>query len=247
MNEPIADVKSWSEACRRSLAPLLRIQQDGLGVLDRFARCQYAVAGDFLEWSLALSKVMLAAQSPADFLAKQAEIGINFRGQLRNRVEELTKIRSEQQTTASPALAAATAVAPAINIPATAVTTPVPVVQTNVTQLVTARSHARSIESSARHSASPTEVQRPAPDSTAPSAQLSVPTVEARMPVRKVGPASVKSSPQVANADAGRSSGGSLHARDAAPKNGQSTSKDRSAAPSRATRDSGKPKNRNKT
>lgn len=177
MNEPIADVKSWSEACRRSLAPLLRIQQDGLGVLDRFARCQYAVAGDFLEWSLALSKVMLAAQSPADFLAKQAEIGITFRGQLRNRVEELTKIRSEQQTTASPALAAATAVAPAINIPATAVTTPVPVVQTNVTQLVTARSHAR----------------------------------------------------------------------DAAPKNGQSTSKDRSAAPSRATRDSGKPKNRNKT
>jgi hypothetical protein len=137
MNEPIAGVNSWSEACRRSLAPLLRIQQDGLGALDRFARCQYAVAGDFLEWSLALSKIMVAAQSPADFLAKQAQIG------------------------------------------ATAATTPgpVPVVQTNVTQLVTARSHAR----------------------------------------------------------------------DAAPKNGQSPSKHRSAAPGRATRDSGKPKNRNKT
>jgi hypothetical protein len=239
MNEPIADVKSWSEACRLSLAPLLRIQQDGLGALDRFARCQYAVAGDFLEWSLALSQVTLVTQSPADFLTKQSELGIKLREQLRSRVQELTKIRSEEQTTSSPAFAVAAAVAP--------VNTPVPVVPTVALTLVTTRSHAASAESSAERSAAPTGAQRPAPSSAAPPAQPIAPAVEARMPVRKVSPASVKSSPPSANADAELPSGGSLHSRDAAPRNGESRSKDRSPAPGRTTRDGGKPKNRNKT
>jgi hypothetical protein len=247
MNEPIADVKSWSEACRLSLAPWLRIQQDGLGALDRFARCQYAVAGDFLEWSLAQSRVTLVAHSPAVFLAKQAELGIKFSAQLRSRVQELTKIRSEGQTTSSLAFAVATAVAPVIRVPATAVNTRVPVVHTVAIKPVTTRSHTPSTESGAEHSASPTGVQRPAPGSTAPRAQLTAPTVEARMPDLKISPASVKSSSQFANADVGRPSEGSLHSRDAAPGNSQSASKGRSPALSRTTRDSGKPKNRNKT
>lgn len=251
MNEPIADVKSWSEACCLSLAPWLRIQQDGLGALDRFTRCQYAVAGDFLEWSLAQSRVTLVADSPAVFLAKQAELGIKFSEQLRSRVQELTKISSEGQTTSSPAFAVATAVAPLIRVSATAVNTRVPVVHTvaiePVTKPVTSRSHAPSAESGAEHSASPTGVQRPAPSSTAPRAQLTAPPVEARMPDLKISPASVKSSSQFANADVGRPSEGSLHSRDAAPGNGQSASKGRSPAVSRTTLDSGKPKNRNKT
>jgi hypothetical protein len=193
MNERIADVKSWSEASRLLLAPLLRIQQDGLGALDHFVRCQYAVAGDFLEWFLAQSKVTLVAKSPAGLLSQQTELGIKLREQLQSRVQELTKISSKEQTTSSPAVAVADSAAPASNVPAILVNTPVPAAPTVALTLVATRSPAAFIKSSTEQRVAPTAVQRPV------------------------------------------------------SRNGESTSKDRSSAPSRMTRDSGKPKSRNKT
>jgi len=212
MSEATADVKSWSEACRLSLAPMRRIQQDGFGALDRFARCQYALAGDFLEWSLALSTVTLGARSPAEFIARQTELGIKFRDQLQSRVQELTKIRSETQVASSRLLevAAAAAVAPVSNIraipasniraiPASNVqaipgsnfpTIPVsniPTIPVTTPASVT-RSPAASSELSAEKSAALMGIQRPALRSTAPSAKPIAQTVEVRMPARKAGP-----------------------------------------------------------
>jgi len=129
MNEHSADVKSWSEASGLLLAPLLRIQQDGLGALNRFVRCQFAVAGDFLEWSLALSKVTLVAQSPATLLRQQTELGIKLRDQLQSRVRELTQMSAKEQSTPSAEVAVADSAAALRNVPAvgSAVSSPVPV------------------------------------------------------------------------------------------------------------------------
>ena len=101
MTAPHADAKSWSQAALLALTSL-RVPQDRLDALNRFARYQFAVAGDYLEWSLAQCKVTLDAKNPADFLAKQAELGIKFSDRLRTRILELTKSAPEQPATSGP-------------------------------------------------------------------------------------------------------------------------------------------------
>jgi hypothetical protein len=290
--------QTFLDSFRDSLAPVLQVQQESLKVVDRVARYQYAVAGDYLEWSLAQSRVPLVAHSPADLLAQQAELGIKFSEQLRSRIQELTKIRSEGQTTFSPphqkfiapvatttipvalpeveitvpvakptakvvnlmaavvraappvvetALPGTTAVAPVIRVPAPAVNSPVPVVQAVAVKPATSPSHAPTAEPRAQLSASPRGAQPPSPSSTAPRAHVAAPTAVAPVPVLKGSPASVKSSPQHAKADAGRPSEESQRFRGAAPGNSKSTSKGRSPAPGWMNRDSGKSKTRKKT
>jgi hypothetical protein len=290
--------QTFLDSFRDSLAPVLQVQQESLKVVDRVARYQYAVAGDYLEWSLAQSRVTLVAHSPADLLAQQAELGIKFSEQLRSRIQELTKIRSEGQTTFSPphqkfiapvatttipvalpeveitvpvakptakvvnlmaaavraappvvetALPGTTAVAPVIRVPAPAVNSPVPVVQAVAVKPATSPSHAPTAEPRAQLSASPKGAQPPSPSSTAPRAHVAAPTAVAPVPILKGSPASVKSSPQHAKADAGRPSEESQRFRGAAPGNSHSASKGRSPAPGWMNRDSGKSKTRKKT
>jgi hypothetical protein len=290
--------QTFLDSFRDSLAPVLQVQQESLKVVDRVARYQYAVAGDYLEWSLAQSRVPLVAHSPADLLAQQAELGIKFSEQLRSRIQELTKIRSEGQTTFSPphqkfiapvatttipvalpeveitvpvakptakvvnlmaaavraappvvetALPGTTAVAPVIRVPAPAVNSPVPVVQAVAVKPATSPSHAPTAEPRAQLSASPKGAQPPSPSSTAPRAHVAAPTAVAPVPILKGSPASVKSSPQHAKADAGRPSEESQRFRGAAPGNSHSASKGRSPAPGWMNRDSGKSKTRKKT
>lgn len=93
------DPNSLFETYRNSLAPVLRAQQEGLKAFDRLAHFQYAVAGDYLEWSLTQAKTLLAAKTPAELVAKQAELGTKFSEQLRGRVQEFTSLASEAQST----------------------------------------------------------------------------------------------------------------------------------------------------
>jgi hypothetical protein len=145
------------------------------------------------------------------------------------------------------ALAGTTALAPVIRVPAPAVNSPVPVVQAVAVKPATSPSHAPTAEPRAQLSASPRGAQPPSPSSTAPRAHVAAPTAVAPVPVLKGSPASVKSSPQHAKADAGRPSEESQRFRGAAPGNSKSTPKGRSPAPGWMNRDSGKPKTRKKT
>ena len=72
MHKPVIELQSVSEASRHPLLPLLRVQKDSLSALDHFARCEYAIAGDYLEWSLAQCRAALGADNPTDFLVQQA-------------------------------------------------------------------------------------------------------------------------------------------------------------------------------
>ncbi len=46
------DVNSWLKTYRDAFAPAQRAQAEALKAFERFARHQYAVAGDCLEFSL---------------------------------------------------------------------------------------------------------------------------------------------------------------------------------------------------
>ena len=93
------DPSAMFETYRNAFAPVFHAQHEGLKALERMARYQYAVAGDYMEWSLAQAQAFLAAKSPVEFAAKQAELSSKIGEQLRGRVQELTTITRESQST----------------------------------------------------------------------------------------------------------------------------------------------------
>jgi phasin family protein len=103
------DPNAAFDAYRNTFAPVLRAQQEGLKAFDRLAHFQYALAGDYLEWSLAQAKSILAAKSPTELFAKQTELGAKFSDQLRGRVQEFSSLANETQATMTQLIDQATA------------------------------------------------------------------------------------------------------------------------------------------
>jgi oligoendopeptidase F len=99
MSDTTFDPKTILETYRNAFAPVLKAQQEGVKVIDRVGRYQYAVAGDYLEWSLAQAKLALAAQTPADFFSKQVELTTALSEKLRARAQEFATLANEAQAT----------------------------------------------------------------------------------------------------------------------------------------------------
>src|ERR1700681_2892657 len=97
MNDSTFDPKAIFETYRNAFAPVLKGQQEGLKAIDRAGRYQYAVAGDYLEWSLAQAKAALTAQTPAEFVSKQVELATALSEKLRARAQEFVTLATEAQ------------------------------------------------------------------------------------------------------------------------------------------------------
>lgn len=98
MTERTFDPAMLIESFRGALAPMLSAQAESLKALDRFAHQQYAIAGDYLEYSLAQANAAVAAKTPAELFAKQSELGNKLTEQLRARAQEFSAIAAETQT-----------------------------------------------------------------------------------------------------------------------------------------------------
>ena len=98
MTDTTFDPKAIFETYRNAFAPVLKAQEEGVKHIDRFGRYQYAVAGDYLEWSLAQAKAALGAQSPAEFVTKQVELTTALSEKLRARAQEFVTIATEAQS-----------------------------------------------------------------------------------------------------------------------------------------------------
>jgi Phasin protein len=98
MSNTTFDPTSIFEAYRNAFAPALKAQQEGIKAIDRVGRYQYAVAGDYMEWSLAQAKAALGAQSPAEFVSKQVELTTALSEKLRARVQEFITLTTDAQT-----------------------------------------------------------------------------------------------------------------------------------------------------
>ena len=97
MSESSFDPKAIFETYRNAFAPALKAQQDGITAVDRVGRYQFAVAGDYLEWSLAQAKAALAAQTPTEFVSKQVELTTALSEKLRARAQEFVTLATEAQ------------------------------------------------------------------------------------------------------------------------------------------------------
>src|ERR1022692_5229671 len=99
MSDSTFDPKAIFETYRYAFAPTLKAQQEGVKAIDRLGRYQYAVAGDYLEWSLAQAKAALAAQTPAEFVSKQVELTTALSEKLRARAQEFVSLATDVQST----------------------------------------------------------------------------------------------------------------------------------------------------
>jgi hypothetical protein len=98
MAENTFDPKNVLDAYRNAFAPVLKAQQEGVKAIERAGRYQYALAGDYLEWSLAQAKATVSAESPAEFVSKQVELANTFGEKLRARVQEFVTLTTEATT-----------------------------------------------------------------------------------------------------------------------------------------------------
>ncbi len=107
MTDRTYDINTWLETYKETVASFSKAQQDGFKALERFARFNYAVAGDYLEASLAHAKAALSAraavstQTVADLLGKQAELSNQLSEKLRVRAQEFSTLASEVQESVS--------------------------------------------------------------------------------------------------------------------------------------------------
>src|ERR1039457_2805340 len=109
MSDSTFDPKAIFETYRNAFTPVLKVQEEGVKTIDRLGRYQYAVAGDYLEWSLAQAKAALAAQTPAEFVAKQVELTTALSEKLRARAQEFVTLATDAQTSFKQAVADVTA------------------------------------------------------------------------------------------------------------------------------------------
>jgi Phasin protein len=99
MSDHTFDASTWFDKYRTAFAPALRAQQEGLKAFERLARYQYAVAGDYIEFSLSAAKAAIGAKSGEDLVAAQSALSSNLSKQLQERAEEFVTIATESQNT----------------------------------------------------------------------------------------------------------------------------------------------------
>jgi hypothetical protein len=109
MTDRTFDVNAMFEGYRNAFAPVLRAQQEAMKSVERLARYQFGVAGDYLDWSIAHSKATVAAKSAAEMVGQHTDINTRLSEQLKKRVQEFASIASETQGTVSQWLGEATA------------------------------------------------------------------------------------------------------------------------------------------
>ena len=109
MSDSTFDPKAIIDTYKNAFAPVLKAQQEGITAVDRVGRYQYAVAGDYLEWSLAQAKAALGAQTPAEFVSKQVELTTALSEKLRARAQEFVTLATETQNSFTNAVNEATA------------------------------------------------------------------------------------------------------------------------------------------
>jgi hypothetical protein len=91
------DLNTLFDSYRDALAPVFKAQQEGLKAIERLARYQFAVAGDYLEWSLSQAKASVGPKSAADLLSETSELTTKFGEKLRARRDEFSQIATETQ------------------------------------------------------------------------------------------------------------------------------------------------------
>ena len=120
MNNSTFDPKTLFETYRNAFAPALKAQQESVKAIERLGRYQYAVAGDYLEWSLAHANAAVGVKTPAELVTKQAELATALSEKQRMRAQEFVSLATDAQASFTQVVNEATAKAADLTKDATA-------------------------------------------------------------------------------------------------------------------------------
>jgi hypothetical protein len=109
MTDQQFDPQTIFDTYRNAFTPVIQAQQEGMKAIERFGRYRYAVAGEYLEWSLALAKALLNAQTPVEFVVKQVELGTALSEKLCARAQEWVSSTTDTANRITEAASEATA------------------------------------------------------------------------------------------------------------------------------------------
>src|ERR1700724_4137272 len=101
MSDRTFDPTTWLDSFRETFASVHKAQQEGFKAIERLARFQYAVVGDYLEAGIAQTQAALSAKTPVELLAKQTELGAQLGEKLRTRAQEFSNLATEVQGSAA--------------------------------------------------------------------------------------------------------------------------------------------------
>jgi hypothetical protein len=97
MTQKTFDFTALFDTYRQAFAPMIAAQQTGLKTVERLARYQFAVVGDYLDWTLSHVKTSVEPKPVADLVSQQTALNTSFSDKLRARAEEFSQIASESQ------------------------------------------------------------------------------------------------------------------------------------------------------
>ena len=103
MTERSYDLNAWFEIYKDTVASVTKAQQDGFRALERFARFNYAVAGDVLDAGIAQTHAAMGVRASAgtqvisELLQKQVEIGTGLNEKMKARAQEFSSLAAEVQ------------------------------------------------------------------------------------------------------------------------------------------------------
>ena len=101
MTDRTFDPNTYFDTFRETFASVTKAQQEGFKAIERLARFQYAVVGDYLEAGIAQTQAALSAKTPVELFTKQTEVGTQLGEKLRTRAQEFSGLAAEVQGSAA--------------------------------------------------------------------------------------------------------------------------------------------------
>jgi phasin family protein len=95
------DFTSYVDFAQRAAAPMTRLNELAVRNVERVARLQYDVAGDWMQFALAQMHAAVEARDVASLLSRQAEVAGAFVEKLSRRQQDLARLSADTQADAA--------------------------------------------------------------------------------------------------------------------------------------------------
>jgi phasin family protein len=95
------DFSSYLDFAQRAAAPVTRLNELAIRNVERVARLQYDMAGDWMQFALAQMQAAVEAKDVASLLSRQAEVAGAFVEKLSRRQQDLARLSTDAQADAA--------------------------------------------------------------------------------------------------------------------------------------------------
>lgn len=91
------DLGAYLDFTKRAFAPVVKLNELAAHNIERLARFQYEIAGDWMQFGLEQMQATVSAKDVGTLLARQAEIANKFSEKVAQRQQDLAKISTDTQ------------------------------------------------------------------------------------------------------------------------------------------------------